>query len=298
MPNLLDTIKQNRDQLAGQQAPATDQTQKVQQLLRAKSGQAVTGGDATISNIGEQAANDQTNQQLQQQGQQIQLQQQSTKQAAQQEQQQTDTQKQQLDQAKRFQTIENRMKTNNLLNDLTRDKASLSLDKDRSRLEQAAFLLSMQDKQYTDNLQDIGRKRGLDNDMKFKDEMQQVAFGDNLDILQNKLGQDDVMRASDRQFKQAMSNMSIDDAQKIAAIEIAGNAQMGALNQASMVQEAQRQAALGNAAGKAQGLSGLLSAGISGAGKLGSSSGGGTNSDSSGGISTDTGSSSGVENIV
>lgn len=219
MANLFDTIQQNRQQLAGQQAPVTDETSRIQKLLRAKSGQAVPSSDMSISNIGEQAAVAETQQQLASLQPQVAIQQQAEQTQRAGQQQRTQQAEAQIAQAQKFNTIQNNLRTQQLLNDLSRDKGQLDLDKDRGRLEQTAFLMSMQDKQYTDQLQDIGKRRRLDNDLAFRDEMQQIAFKDSLDILKDKLGKNDVLAANDREFAKAMNKLSIEDAIKIAELE-------------------------------------------------------------------------------
>lgn len=219
MANLLETIQQNRQQLAGQPAQVTDETSRVQKLLRAKSGKAVSPSESTVSNIGEQAAVESTNQQLASLQPQIAIQQQGEQIAQAGIQQQQKQQEKEIDQARKFNTVQTNLRTQQLLNDLSRDKASLDLDKDRSRLEQTAFLLAMQDKQYTDQLEDIGRRRRLDNDLAFKQEMQEVAFKDYLGLLQDRLGKNDVLAANDREFAKAMNDLSIEDAIRIAELE-------------------------------------------------------------------------------
>lgn len=224
MANLFDTIRQNRSALGGQQAGVTEETGKLQSLLRAKSGRAVAGGDAAPSNLGEQAAVSQTNAQLGQIGQGLQIQQQSDDLAAHSQQQQAQQQRADIDQARRFATVQNQLKTNQLLSELSRDKATLNLDRDRARLEQASFLLAMQDKKYTDELQDVGRRRRLDDAAVFQKEMEEMAFGDSLALVKQKLGNNDVLSASDRDYKAALTGMSIDDAIKVAEIEMAAEA--------------------------------------------------------------------------
>lgn len=262
MANLLETIKQNRDQLAGQQAPMTDETQKTQTLLRAKSGRAASGGEAPASSLQEQVANSATTGQLQGIGSQVQLQQKADETAAAGQQQAAQTARNEIDQAKRFNTIQNNMKANSILNDLSRDRGALDLDKERGRLEQATFILAMQDKQYTDQLQDIGRRNRLDDQTVFKNEMARIAFQDNLDLLKTKLGNQDVISASDRDFKKAMSDLSIEDAVQIASTE-GKYAESGAgMNRDLISFEAKQKAKQANGAAQAQGLSGLMSGGI------------------------------------
>ena len=219
MANLLETIQKNRQQVLGQQAPVTDETQRIRELLRAKSGKAASSSASNISNIGEQAAVDQTNQQLASLIPQATIQSQQENVAAAGQMQQQKQQKQEISQARNFNTVQNNIRTQQLLSSLERDKGELDLDRDRAKLEQTSFLLAMQDKQYTDQLEAIGKRRRLDNAQVFASEMQDLAFGQYLGLLQDKLNKNDILAASDREFAEMMNNLSIQDAIKIAEIE-------------------------------------------------------------------------------
>lgn len=264
MPNLFDQIKLNRASLSGTQAGVTDETGKLQTLLRAKSGRTVGPGDTATSNLGEQAAVAQANQQLQQAGGQLQQQQAAETAAIQGQAQDYRSQKQDIDQAQKFNTLQTQMKTNQLLADLGRDKDSLSLDKDRGRLEQASFLLAMQDKQYTDQLQDIGRRRRLDDAVAFQQELAQMEFGANLDLLKTKLKNGDVLSSSDRDFKQALSSLSIADAMKVAEIEMAAEAKASELERDAAKSGATLAAKAANTQSMYQGVGKVVETGIQG----------------------------------
>lgn len=218
MATLLDTIRQQTGALAGTQAPITDTTGQVQGLLRAKSGKAV-GGEAG-SNLGEQAAVSDTQTQLQAQAPQIAAQQQATDIAAQRQTNDFQAQQAGITQAKKFDTAENQVKVQQLMSGLARDKDTLDVDKDKSRLEQTAFLLSMQDKQYVSALQDIGNKQRLDNAAQFQQEQQKLAFGSSLDLLKQQIGQADILSLSDENYKKAISSLSIDQIVQMSQLEI------------------------------------------------------------------------------
>lgn len=254
MANLLDTIRRNRSSLAGEPAPLTDETQKVGALLRAKTGRQVGPQDAAVSNLGEQSAVDQANRQLGQLGTGMQIQQQGEDLAAAGQEQQASQARADINQASRFNTVQNQLKTNQLLNDLTRDKGTLDMEKDRARLEQASFLLAMQDKKYTDELQEIGRRRRLDDSAAFQQEMEQMAFGDNLDLLKTKLGNENVLAASDREYKKALSQLSIDDALEIARMEMAAEEKASALEREAAMSGATLAAKAANTQSMYQGL--------------------------------------------
>lgn len=217
MASLFDTIQQNRQQLGATQAPMTDQTSTVQNLLRAKSGKAPSASDVgTTSNVGEQAAVADTQSQLASLQPQLQTQQQATNTALAGQKQQESQQTQAIAQTNRFNTVQNNIKTQQILQGLSQDRGNLQTQQAQANLEQVAFTLSMQDKQYTDQLQQVGRQRRLDDANNFKSAMQDQAFGANIDLLKQKLGNNDILQASDRDFQKAMSNLSIDDAMKMA----------------------------------------------------------------------------------
>lgn len=266
MPNLLETIQQNRANLAGAPAQNTDQTQRLQDLLRAKSGRATGGGETATSNLGEQQAVQGTNAQLGQLAGQAQIQTQAENQTAANEAQQTAQQKQAIDQGRRFDTVQNRIQTQSILNDLGRNKGQVSLDKQRANLEQVAFNLSMQDKDYVDSLQDVGRRRRLDDEANFRNEMAENAFGSSLDLLKQKLGQGDVLQASDRDFQKTLSKMSIDDAKAIADLQMDDAAAASAMQEDLARSNAATAAKAGNQQAMYQGIGGLASAGIQGYG--------------------------------
>lgn len=264
MATLMDVIRGNNNALAGTQAAASDQTTQVQNLLRAKTGKALGDAAGSASNLGEQAAVSDTQAQLQAQAPQVAAQGQAMDVAARRQQLDTQSQQATIDQARKFDTAENQMKTQQLMSGLARDKDTLDLDKDKSRLEQASFLLSMQDKKYVNDLQDIGKKQRLDDAAQFKAKQEQLAFGSSLDLVKQKLGNADILSASSEDFKKAMSDMSIDQAMQVAALEIQDIKVNAGLGQSQMQTEAQQKSALSGIQAQSQGLQDLVKAGTAG----------------------------------
>lgn len=278
MANLFDTIKENRSLLTQQQPEAEDQTLKVQKLLRAKTGREVGPAETATSNIAEQVARGTTASQIQGLGAQMQVQQagEDVEQArlAQQER----LQRQETDQARKFQTMQTKMETNKILNDLGRERGTISLEKDKARLEQAAFLISFQNKKYTDQLQDIGRRNRLDDQMAFNEAMQRQAMGAELDLLKDKLGKQDILAASDREFQEMLAGMSIDEAMKIADMEMEYDKQVAAIKAELIRQGVSAEAAQAAAETQAAGSQSILKGAIgiaeaSGNGKFSGKSG-------------------------
>lgn len=237
----------------------TDETGKIQQLLRAKSGRAV-GGDAT-SNLGEASAVADTQAQLGQQAQAIGIQSHQTDIAAQRQANETASQQAQVAQAKKFDTAENKIKTSQLLSGLARDRDTLDLDKDKARLEQTSFLLAMQDKKYINDIQDIGKKNRLDDAAAFKEAQQKLVLGASTDLLKQQLGAQDLLSVSDQEFRKAMSEMTIDQIMKLTQLEME-DAKNAADTSMSLEKYKSSQAALASGLqAQSQGLQSLIQGG-------------------------------------
>lgn len=213
MPNLLDTIRQNS---LPQQQGVTDETSKLQALLRAKSGKAVPGSEVAASNLGEQQAVAQGNQQIQTQvAPAIQMQQAGQEAQSAGIQQQEEQQVQQIEQTRKFDNIQNKLKTQQLLNDLERDKGRIDLARDKARLEQVGAQLRLQDKKYIDNLQREGQKARLGDSINFQESMAQSVLGSNKELLEKNLGNKSILDVNDRDFQKSLAQMGASDAYKM-----------------------------------------------------------------------------------
>lgn len=225
MANLLDTIRGNAQP---QQQGVTDETSKLQTLLRAKSGKAVGGSAVNASNLAEQSAVSAANSQIQNEIQpQIQMQQE----AAQQQQagivSQEEQQRGAINQSRQADDLQTRIRTDQILADLERGKSQLNVEKDKARLEQVGANIRLQDKQYVQKLQQEASLARLQDDASFQEALSRTYFGDAQQLLQKQMGNQSILSANDRQFKEATANMDIDTA--YAAMREAGraNAQAG-----------------------------------------------------------------------
>lgn len=266
MPSLLDTVSNNAAALAGQQAAPSNQAGQIQALLAAKSGKAIAPSEIAASNLGEQQANVGTTAALSQQGQQIVQQNLGQQQQAQQASQQYGLQRAQLAQTGVAQEAQQRQKVNQLLANVAQQKGQLSLQQQKDQLEQASFLIGMQDKQYTTRLQQIGQQQQLSNSVGFENTLQQVAFGNQLSFLQQSLGQEDVLQAGNRDLNAVLSSMSIDQAMQVAQQEQAAAAKSANMQMQQQQYMAQLGGKAASGAAQAQALGGFLSAGVQGAG--------------------------------
>lgn len=237
----MDIIKGNLGKQATQQAPMTDEGERVRKLLGAKTGKAGSQAASGVaqSNLAEASAVDQTrlgqgqlNMEAQMQGQQLAQTQQGLEQ-------QEQTQRAGIDLQQKANTLQNKVQTDQLLGDLSRDKSALSLERDKSKLEQLSHNLALQDKQYIDNLQKMGQMNRFDNELTFKTEMTRTIFSDSNDLLNEDLSR----RAFDAQSSRDW------------------NEYLAANNLAFLLDTSKNQAKAANEAARWSAISGLASAG-------------------------------------
>lgn len=215
MAGLLDTIKKQLSTPGA--APQLGETEQARGLLRAKLGKA--GGPETVpaqSNIGEQVAQQQTQLGLrdiaskgQIAGAQLGEQQADIEQRSAQ---QDSEQKQQMQQlqsgyAKQAQSI---------LDELGAQAAGMDVNRRMAKMEQAGFAARLSNDQYLNKLQQQGKLQRLDDDRNFKYAAAEDIFADQQDLLKDDLRFKAMMDAGDREFNEALSQMSDDFALKMA----------------------------------------------------------------------------------
>lgn len=266
-PNtLLATIQKNSAVLAGTQAVGTSDTQAAQQLMAAKSGKSDAAGVGSISSVGEQAANSQTQQTLTNSiAPKIEAQQAQTDVQAAQQTAQYNAQASQVAQSRQFDTANNQIQVQQMMQQLSQDKGNLQTQENQQKLEQTSFLLSMQDKQYTQNLQLVGQTQRLDNSANFQEEQQKLAFGSSLTLLQDKLGVQNAMNISQNDYETALSKMSIDQALQVGQAEMNDAANIAGQNMSLRQYQVGQTAALSGIQAQGQGLQSLIQAGTKGA---------------------------------
>lgn len=216
MAGLMDSINQQLG-TPGQVTP-TDSTQQAQGLLRAKLGKAGAPGEAAPqqSNIGEQLANQTSNlglQNIAQQGkvnaEQLAQSQQDVVQRGQEQQAQTNQQ---------FADAQSKFgqQAQSILDNLAANKTTMGANEQAAAMDQAGFLIRGQNQNYVQELQRQGQLNRLADDQSFKEQLQQSVFADQTDLLKNDVAFKTMMDSSDRQFNQALQNMSDDFAIKMA----------------------------------------------------------------------------------
>lgn len=221
MPTLLEKIQQSLDQAvptSGAGMQNQGQSQKIARMMAARSGKA-GGAPVPMSNIGEQSANTETQQQLDQVRQNVE----ALKSGA------ADTIGQQTTEADRAQAGVNLQRdaqqqkmsqqTQQLLQEFNQSKGQLDQQKDQAKLEQLASNLALKDRKYLDNLQREGKRRRLDNALRFKQELVSSLMGENEQILRKFLGNKSILEANDRDFQRALGRMELDDILSMAKAE-------------------------------------------------------------------------------
>lgn len=209
MANLLDQIRKNNQSLQTQPV-AEDQTQKIESLLRAKSGKSIGGGAVSSSNLQEQQASVQNAGQMQQIAQGANIMQQGQEQQFAGQQQREGIAAKEIEQSKKFDNIQTRLKTEQLLRDLERNKGEIDVNRDVAGLEQVGFNLRMQNKEYVDNLQREGNKARLDNHLTFQEALQKDIFGESERLIKSQMKNDNLLKENDRIFQRELTHMGVD----------------------------------------------------------------------------------------
>ena len=223
--SLLDTIRNNSNKsLATQMQPqVTDETQKAATLLRAKSGKATGGGAVSQSNLGEQQAATAGASAIQNEvAPAAALQQAAVGQQESAQNQQTQLQQADIAQGRNFNTLQTKMKTNELLNDLSQGNRTLDLDKDNAALEQVGANLRLSTQKYTDDLQREGNSARLMQGNRFELALAQSILDDKGTLAASGRINSSILAADDRTFKEAMGNMDINTARALFNAQASG----------------------------------------------------------------------------
>lgn len=235
-------------------------TERATQILQAKSGKQVNPTGVAQSSIGEQAAAQQAGDQLKSVIQPaLQLQQASTNQQAVEQAATATNQQAGIAQTNQFNTSNYKTQLQDLMQQFNQGMGSLSTEKKQAALQQASFLLNMQNQQYVAKLQQIGQMNNLTSKQAMLDQIQNLVFGSEVGNLQTQLGQTNILQASDRQFKQVVSNMSYQDAQNVADMETKYRAQMEAMQAQQLKYGANLESKLASSGAIGQGISGVIS---------------------------------------
>lgn len=108
------------------------------------------------------------------------------------------------------------IQTDDIFEMFRQDTADLEFRKDSAQLEQMAFQMGMTNKAYLQELDAIGKLRGLENDLNFKKEYAKLKHGAEVDATLAQLGWQSAFDADERTFAMEMGKMDIDQAISLA----------------------------------------------------------------------------------
>jgi predicted glycoside hydrolase/deacetylase ChbG (UPF0249 family) len=200
---------------------ALEQSQK---MAQASTGKAATGtAGASVSNIAEQVAEDQTAKQQAEVQQQANLAERN--QQAEEEQQYLQLADQELDYRNKGLQIKQEFNSqlSKLIQDFKEKGDSLDLEKSKAAAEQIGTLTRLQDDKYVNNLKMEGSKRRLNNMKAFKEAAMESQFSNQINLLNDDFTFKSMLRADDREFKVKMEQMGYQQALDMIESEIQGN---------------------------------------------------------------------------
>ena len=213
---LMDTIRGNLE-AKPEGGGVQDQTERTQQLLRAKTGKAAgTDSAPRLSNVQEQQAASQTRlglSRLQQQGQlkSQQIQQQAEQVRVQEKENLANLMEQRQDITQRFQ-----LQAENIANQLARTEAKLD-DKERaSKFEQFSTLMRAQDQTYLQELKREGERGRLLDSLNFKEQAARQNFEDMKGLLEGDIAYRKIADMNQRELQDEIARMEFSQIQEMA----------------------------------------------------------------------------------
>jgi hypothetical protein len=107
---------------------------------------------------------------------------------------------------------------------------SIMSEQDKAdQLEVAASLIRIRNDKYINELQMEGRKRRLDNKIKFDEALKEAVFDEEIDLMRDNFAFNKLMSAEEAEFQKGLANMSLD-----AAIALS-RSQMESANKSAVV---------------------------------------------------------------
>lgn len=202
-------------------APALGQTEQAQGLLRAKVGGGQTPSEGPRrSSIQETAAAQDTQSQLAQGALSNKLQGKQLLQAEEEQEVKTEQQFLNLSEDRENTKAQMARQTAEILNQFESGIKQLDSQKDKAELEQVGFMLRLQDDKYIADLQQNAQRLGLDNDLKFREEITRAAYEDDMDIFKNNLEFQTFINMDNRKFQMQVAQMDINFAMNLAEKEL------------------------------------------------------------------------------
>lgn len=222
--NLLDALKRTLE--TKQQVQPTGSTGLQNVLATAKTGQVQNAGPQ-VTGVPEIAANQQTQLQLDLQGQQNQVQSQATQADA--NRQSTINQQTNLDLSQRRDQLSQALaqKETELLGEIERDRTGLESESNRNRMEQLGATIALQNQQYLQALENVNRYRRLDDEANFKIALMESQYANMESMFRDRIQFEKLMNADDRTFREMLAHMDINAALAVADLAAQGSVVSG-----------------------------------------------------------------------
>lgn len=115
---------------------------------------------------------------------------------------------------------ERNVTTDNMFADYNRQTKGLEAERQRLAMEQRGFLLALSNKEYLQQLEQIGKQQQLTKQTRFKDESLRLALGDDLSRLVTKLGFADKMADKRRGWEKELASLGWKDKLDLARTAI------------------------------------------------------------------------------
>lgn len=215
---LLEALEEAQKKAEEKAIPQAGATQRAQQQAQAFTGRKVQRGVALSTqqeNIARQQAieaQEQRSYATQIFQEQARLQEEQT--ALQQQQQTTELENRRLDSQ-----LELQQRTADMLQQLNAKRDQLSTNRLKSNAELTAQMLRISNGRYVDQLNAEAMKSRLDNEAAFMEALEASVFQDSIDLLRTDLDMQAMLRADERQFKDYLSGIQLDDALLTALLE-------------------------------------------------------------------------------
>jgi len=116
--------------------------------------------------------------------------------------------------------------TEDIFSQFAASTKELAFRKDAAELEQIGFTMALQNRQYVENINQIAQERRLTDAVSFAEETQRLILGEELLQYAEEIGFREIMDMSDRDFKDEMANINIEQALEMASMMNKSNAEM------------------------------------------------------------------------
>lgn len=216
MPTLMDAIRGNMSSVP---APgATDETARLADMMKAKSGRAIPGSSSTpkMSNLGEQSANAQSAAQSGAQKQDAAIQTAGVEAGLAAAETSTETKLASISAERAAQKQNFLDRESSLVQELKQGKQEDLLGRNKAKLEQLGFVSRLNSESYVQTLNQTAAELRLEDEHSFRDQLAKDVFGAEMDFLKTVLNYNELLAADANRFEEMIGGMDINVALQIA----------------------------------------------------------------------------------